>query len=527
LVTVAKLRFQIAIVLFAAAAWACDTSKPGASPGSSTVAGTPKPAGSVPVPGESIADSGISSPELDQWISQLAKGVDTNVTLGMWLAGHADDSVSRTVPTGMHPELLCRSTAAPIRAGDRLWRGSAVFVIPPRPPAGESLPDTSRVAERLCRLRALWLESAEKDSLRARAVALALRVRLSRELGPGRPKVLMTGVGTGIWRAGESWVNGRRVVVTGILPGGSGIIRRETDPARLNQRDTIVAVSFMTGNGMDTTFPGRIDRMESPEVEPERPRGLARADSAIEWSGMSGLLPLRRLFALQWDSVHVDKTVQSTADSILLQVLAALRDSSTLPSPQRSAAFLAADLAVQMYYGELDNKPDTVLRLQLEQLGARYDFDQLGMRYVYLRPWLWRAYQLDSLGPAGRSAFAELLGQGWSTAVGCPDGPDRTGEVISRGERALADGSADPMVRLYVAEAYGDRFSGSQMGENFYELPTVSPREGEQARRLAIEHYRTVLASIRDRSLRRTIWSDAVRLMLRLPIEMHFYCVYD
>ena len=35
------------------------------------------------------------------------------------------------------------------------------------------------------------------------------------------------------------------------------------------------------------------------------------------------------------------------------------------------------------------------------------------------------------------------------------------------------------------------------------------------------------LADVKNRALRRSIWNNAVRLMLRLPIETRYFCEYD
>jgi len=555
-----------------------------ASRESSVVAPASEPVIAVPIDTASVADSSAesASAELEEWIRQLVRGGDTSVTLGMWMADHRGDVVSRTIPTGMSREPLCRSATALVSAGRRIWRRSAVFVIP-QPPSGESLPDDAG-AQRLCTLRALWLESADRDSARAERAAAMLSRRLSRALGGGRPGVAMTGSGTGQWRGAASWERGLHVVVVGTAPAYAS--SPETDAEPVTRPATAVAVSYVIGNGLDKSVSALIDQQEYPKVTPEAltevaradsaigwsgvsglaplrglfasyldsaqfderterpPAGkltpealteVARADSAIGWSGVSGLAPLRGLFASHLDSAHFDERTErpspnATVDSVLLRALAALRDTASLPPPQRAAAFLAADIAVQVHAGALGySGRDSVLRVQLERLGARYQDDHLGAAYFYLRPWLWRAYQTDSAGPAGKSAFAELLRAGWTTALACADGGDRTKPVIERGERALDAGLDDPMVHMYVAQAYADVFSLSPAGVS--EAASAPARalaeRAETARLRAIEHYRKALADVKNRALRRSIWNNAVRLMLRLPIETRYFCEYD
>jgi len=123
--------------LLIAAAFACDTSKPDsasrsgsarlspvamASRESSVVAPASEPVIAVPIDTASVADSSAesASAELEEWIRQLVRGGDTSVTLGMWMADHRGDVVSRTIPTGMSREPLCRSATAPVSAGRRV-----------------------------------------------------------------------------------------------------------------------------------------------------------------------------------------------------------------------------------------------------------------------------------------------------------------------------------------------------------------------------------------------------------------------
>ena len=463
----------------------------------------------------------------------MAQGPDTNVTLGVWLAGHPTDVVSDSIPIGMRDEPFCRSATARITADSQVWRKSAVFVIP-GPPRGEALPDTTAIAEGLCQLRALTLESATVDSLQAEPAVRALHDHLSRVLGQGQPRLLMTGPGSAAWRNTASWVEGAKVVVVGIDPGGT-YVDEETEAAPVTEPPTTVAVSFVVGNGLDTNVSSLVGQQEYPKVEPEALVAMARADTAIGQSGLPGLVPLRRLFRYHLDSTQFEKNEErpppnASMDSLLVRALAALKDTSNLPPPQRSAAFLAADIALRVHARWLDYKgEDTVFRRELERVGAPYHYDQLGAVWIYVRPWLWRAYQLDSLGPSGRSAFAELLRQGWTTAIACGGGSDMTDEVITRGERALEGGVADPMVHLFVAQAYADLFSLSPVGvgASASDSARALAAKAETARRRAIEHYRQGLAGVRDPGHRRRIWNQSVRLMLGRPIGTRYFCEWD
>ena len=190
--------------------------------------------------------------------------------------------------------------------------------------------------------------------------AAMLSRRLSRALGGGRPGVAMTGSGTGQWRGAASWERGLHVVVVGTAPAYAS--SPETDAEPVTRPATAVAVSYVIGNGLDKSVSALIDQQEYPKVTPEALTEVARADSAIGWSGVSGLAPLRGLFASYLDSAQFDERTE--------------------------------------------------------------------------RP------------PAGKSAFAELLRAGWTTALACADGGDRTEAVIERTSNLEKLGSVRELASL-------------------------------------------------------------------------------
>jgi hypothetical protein len=538
------------ILVLASGVWTCDSAPP--KPGSPSVppaqnapAGkapetTPilKPESTIPLPIDtgSAGDSKDQfSPELERWLARMADGPDTMVTLQAWLAEHPSDNVSRATPTGLYAETFCRTASAVVTAGSRVWRRSAVFLIPP-PFPGESLPDTTDVAGPLCRLRAFWLEGSDRDSLAAYRATWVLHRGLRRILGEGRPGVYMTGSGLAHWRGGVSWIRDQRVVVLGADPGGTYYSEAENaDTTPVVELPTAVAVSYVIGNDLDIGVSALVDKMVFPKVDPEAVVAMSRADSALEWAGVPGLLPLRKLFAVHLDSAHFRPGEERpppdpSMDSVLMHALGALRDTMILPPARRAAAFLAADIALHVHARWLDYKgQDTLRRVEFERAGARYDYDQLGAVHIYVRPWLWRAYQTDSLGPAGRSALAELLRAGWSTTVGCGAGPDVTGEIIRRGEGALNTGVQDPLVHMFVAQAYADVFSLAPNGvpDSASDSLRARTERSETGRLRAIAHYRAALNGVRDPGLRRRIWDQTVHLMLRLPIGTRYLCEYD
>jgi hypothetical protein len=437
--------------------------------------------------------------------------------------------VSERETTWMFGDQFCRSALVGTTGTTRQWRHWVAFVIP-SPPPGEELPDSTALAQRLCRLRVRWLENLALDSTAVEQAALELHRPLDKILGPGRAGVFFAGPGTGTWVAGRSWIQRSPLVVVAADRGA--LISDETDSMPTIVPPAVIAIAYVPGNGIEPTVDAMIDKTRYPKVDPEELAEMARGDSAIGWSRVSGLAPLQKLFEHYRDSTRFDSTGRvrpdSSIDSLLLHALATLRDTVSLQPPQRSAALLAADLAVNIRAHWLDYKgQDTVYRQQLEHLGAKYQYAQMGAVWQYVRPWLWRAYQLDSLSPAGRAALVELERVGWTTEVGCGGAID---VVIQQGERALGITRADPLLHLYVADAYADIFSfrPDSVPASAPDSVRLQATKSESARLRAIEHYREALGGVRDAGLRQSIWNKAVRLMLNRVIDHRYYCaLYD
>jgi hypothetical protein len=448
----------------------------------------------------------------------MATGVDTTLTLEAWLTAHPADTVSDTEPPGMSYKTFCRSSVDSVRSGTRVWLRSAVFVIPRAPP-GEALPDTADVPGRVCRLRALWLELPSADPAAAVGATEDMRQLLRTALGNARTGVLMSGPGAGRWTDGSSWIAGKRVVVVALRPAER--YEDEMTGKTISWPPTAIAVSYMIGRGLDVGVSELVRQSEYPKVSPEAVVELARADSAITWSGLPGLVPLRLIFAHRLDSANFDPRTDAprptpALDTVLERALVALVDTTSLAAAQRSAAFLVADIAIRFQAEWLGKTPaDSARRVRLEALGVRFEHDHYNDAYRYRRSWLLRTYETDSLSPAGRSAFAELLRSGWNYACS-------PALVSERGERALRTGLTDPMVHVFVAQAYADQF---RVASETSDSALIAQRE--RVRRRAVEHYHHALAAIRDPGLRRKLWDDAVHLMLGLPIDNRYVCYPD
>lgn len=221
----------------------------------------------------------------------------------------------------------------------------------------------------------------------------------------------------------------------------------------------------------------------------------------------------------------------ASLDSILLRAMRTVRDAASLDARRRAAALLAVDIYLQTHARSLDTErisnASHARRMAFEQLGAAYIETPIGGGYVYARNWLWDAYRADTAGPTGRSAFIELLREGWSTHPTCGDGAELFARVIEHGERALRRGHNDPAIHYYVAQAHQDIVALAAGDLMEYAAPKAYATEANAARTKAIEHYRRALAGLHHPSLRRSAWTSAVRLLIGRYNRARYYCVYD
>jgi hypothetical protein len=372
------------------------------------------------------------------------------------------------------------------------------------------------------------------DSAAAWHFADSLDTTLTTRLGPGKESTEIAGVGTGAWRRTKSWSAGDTHVVLGVEPAtdyrddSSGLVKK-------NRRRVIVAAyapnsglgpndeRLETGGYTRSHFPRHGDR----ELQDQR------ADSALALSGVEPIVSdLRKVLAhararRDTDSLHV-----AAIDSIMARAVIMTRDSlRTVSAPRRAATLLATDLALDAYAGQLDadtaSHAATATRRRLVAAGVPYTDDSHSSQLVYTRAGLWDAYRADSLGPAGRLAFIELLYNAWSTKPGCADGRAGYDRVIEHGEAALKSGQNDPLIHFYVGEAYRDIYSLAHGGGEGHVNEADFAGRAESARTKAIEHLTAALATLRQRPVRHAAWDDAIRLVLRAHTEPSFFCIYD
>jgi hypothetical protein len=470
---------------------------------------------------------------LDDRVAALVEPLDTAVTLAEWMRAHATDTVSADVPVGEDPALVCRSAAAELSTTARRARRSAVFHFP-QPPRGERFPDDTTNLARQCVLRALWIDVAERDSLGAIALADSIGRTLTETLGAPASRVDL-GSGAGQWTNGGTWRTSGTTVVLGVTPHQPGVNDLETGSRPEQLRRVIVAAyGAASGLGVDDW---QLDLEGRAGVDEAMARAsLARADSAIGWSALGDAGRDLRAVASRVRQIRRDNALSrdSALDTVLVRgVKLALDAAASIRRPQRAAALLAIDLIVAAHAGILDMdtaKSDNRFRQRLDSLGARYEENPLGAVYTYARPFLWEAQRLDPLGPAGRTAFVELMATGFNTHPGCQDTTSGFRRVIADGERALARRDrTDPVVQFFVAEAYADIVAmASGVIPREYVDPKDFVSEAPAARRKAIAHYRAALAGLRDTAFRRAAWLAAFRLGVgAAPRSTHFVCIYD
>ena len=465
------------------------------------------PASNLPAPTQAQS---TSNP-----IAIAASSIDTTIALGDWLKANPADSVSAKFGVGQQEESVCRvSFARSSYAGHQLTR-TAVFNV--QPPADEKLPDdTTRIAEKVCRLRTVLFETEKMDSVVASAVVDSLTSAINARLGAS--KVWDTGIdGPPIgWFNGKTWKSPATIVILAIqpdqIPPSRQFAPRPNEPPRIvpfSAGKVELAVfshrSGIRGNNYWNTqyFEGSHKSAETLNLE------LADADSAISWARLPKvaadlgvmLTELRRLGNEPGTSRNPD------ADSALLRAIRAIHDTvPNLDPPRRAAALVAGDLvryAVVPYPQVYGNDPNTPLYHSAQSIILGPDADRGESGYWFNRVWLWDAYDADSLGRAGHLAFVRLLKRFFNQRAECADGVDDYKTVIEHGEAALKRGDTDPLVHYYVATAYKSIFDYSTFIPEDTSIPNPSKAEGESARLRAIEHFRAALPGLTDKQMRR------------------------
>lgn len=216
----------------------------------------------------------------------------------------------------------------------------------------------------------------------------------------------------------------------------------------------------------------------------------------------------------------------------------------------RAAGLLVADRLVDAELGAIDPPPEDAAShasardprvktrevLDLERLGAKMAYDELGGGYFYFYNWANEAWKLDGDGPAGTLALLVLMDRGFDLSPGmCQSGMEQFRRVIAEGEHFLAK-SSDPAVNAPVhfmmGDAWGDIVAlATEPGPGAAEeLPDPKQylAEAPKARVEAVAQYRAGLRLDQQSYDAYQAWTKAWRVIAGLPPEqLRYYCVYD
>jgi len=453
---------------------------------------------------------------IDDYAVQVAATMlDTTATLGVWLKSNPNDTLSTVYALYGNDYSFCRAAIGHSSLSNYHTTRFAVFSIVPS--ASEQLPaDTLNPVEQVCRLTTIRVESEEIDSVSALALDDRLAKTIDAKLGDHITGTRLSEGTTIGWAGSKTWSRPRARIILATVPGRT---------ARKVVLEAYTQTSAVTDNEFFTANWDQADREHADSAR----ENLVDADSAIVWSGLAAIATdLRTTLAeARRPKERADTLRNPRSDSALVRAVIATRDTAPhLDQTHRAAALLAADL---VRYAAVPYPPppgsaagplyDTVQSVITES--EVHGFDR---PTAFARPWLWKAYELDSLGRVGHIAFVRLLARGFDEDKECAQSVDYYRTMIDRGEADIRRGDTDPMVHFYVAVAYKAIFDLAQSSPGDY-VDSVPPKsEGEAARVQALEHFRTALASLRSKSRRREAWNQAARLLLRKQTGPWWFC---
>lgn len=480
-----------------------------------------------------LAGTACKKPPVPEGLDLLAMPIDTSVSLSAWLKRHPHDLAVFDAPAGSGNEYICRTAESPVPVAGATMTRYALFYIPDAP-AGEAFPkDTTHFAGNECNLRATWAVREVDDTAAARTFADTLEHALTAKLGAGREGAEIAGLGTGAWRHTKTWSTGTTRVVLGV-EDATEYRSRETGNIT-KHRPRVIVAAYAPHSGLSPTA-----ERDSLGIYGQSHFFLRDADDKVEagWIDSTLALPgipsgivtdLKTVLAHTRSLAPTDSAHTASVDSAMIRAVVATRDSAKkLAPPNRAATLLATDLVLNAYAGTLEadtTAADTPTHRRLRAAGVDY-VDARGPIFVYTRPWLWDAFHADSLSPAGRIAFLDLLANAWTTKPDCADGRNGYDRIVAHGEAALAAGQTDPMIHLLVGEAYRDVYSMAHGGGGDFANSADFAARAEPARRKAIEHLVLALQTLEQQPVRHAAWDDAIRLMLGAHTETSFFCMY-
>jgi hypothetical protein len=456
---------------------------------------------------------------IDVYAVQIATTMlDTTTTLGVWRKSNPGDTLSSAYPLFANDLSFCRASIESSSHSNHHTTRFAVFTILP-PLSGQLPADTINAAERICRLTTILLQTEEMDSASAAALNAELTKAIDAKLGDYTAGTRLTEGTTQNWSDSKTWSKPRSRVVLATVNSRSGhrvILEAYSQINALTDKD------FFTANW---------EQFDRERIEAGR-TSYQDADSAIKWADLPSIgKDLQTMLAeLERVKEKSDTLRNSQADLALVRAVIATRDTAPHLEPKRrAAALLAADLVryATVPFPPPPRSPAIPLYETLQSLITESAVRGFDPANAFSRPWLWKAYELDSLGRVGHLAFVRLLARGFNPGLECARDVEFYRTMIDRGEADLRRGDTDPRVHFYLAMAYKAIFDLSQTTPGDY-VDSVPPKsQGEAARLVALDHFRAALASLQSKAFRQEALTLGARLLVRKPTGAWHFCASE
>lgn len=452
---------------------------------------------------------------LDIW--ELRAGV----MLTDWLAVHADDDIQPPVDSGPGARLgdWCLRAVRLTQLGAVTVERAAYFYPPPLTDS-LVLPDSAPEMVRFCSLGAITSTVQVPDSATGSRLADSLRTVLSSAFGGGERDGRLVFYGSAFWsvrgrfrREGLNAVSALASVP--LRPAAHAVFALAwLPPSRLSVDSVAVERTWMPPDADSIPF-----------------------DTLLEWSGLPAAVrrELRQLreTALafrDWENSPVSYLPSRRLEEILRRALAA---AASLGAPRRAAALVAADrlLNETMCQHGLCHEETGAMLAPFRALGAQFTWAASGATWVYDRNWLVQARTLDRDSRLGQRILLSQLSSGFDFSGSCAKGAEAFRRVIQNGERYLARQPTSPIaqdVRLALADAYRDIVALAQGAGGEWADSSRYSTEAPAARRLALAHYRAVIAANPTHPAAEYAWRRAWRLAAGLPVGgTRYLCVTD
>jgi hypothetical protein len=420
----------------------------------------------------------------------------------------------------------------------------ALFYIPPLSKAEKLPADTASAPGEYCELRTVVLVSEEMDFPRGHALRDSLSRLIETRLGSPREGLPLGAGGVRGTQEGKVWNGPGTQVVVATGP----VDRRpvpEAQAARGEEKEgpaasdsgkpelaRTYAVAYAPGSGVQDfdTWESRYNAAAGRRMADQQQK-YSDVDSALVWAAVPSLssdLKTVLTFLEGRDPDNISEVRPAQVDIALLRAMRTIHDvAPSLSPPRRAAALMAGEVTLFAAYGVASKDSNTRINRTLDSLGI--SFAQLpgenGIKNIHA--WLWKAWELDSTGRAGRAAFVRLLGLWWPVSDQC-SGDEYSG-MIEAGEAELKRGDNNPAIYFYVGSAYKSiwDYAHFEIPEEV-EAPASVKQQAEAARLKGIEYFRVAVRSLPEREMRREAWAKGIALMMRRSGQQPEYvCLPD